>query len=253
VDLLASVAGDPSHTLIALDFDGTLAPIVPRPEDAVAHPDAAPVIAALAARRYRIAIITGRPVDDVLRLGAGLAAVPGLSIYGHYGMERWRDGEHTAPERHPGVTAARVALEKLATAEAGTHVEDKHYAVALHTRTANDPAGALHRLAPAAEAIAAERGLEAVRGRFVVELRPPGIDKGGALRQAVVAAGASAVVFAGDDLGDLPAVRAIREMDVTGIVICSDSPETPDELRRQADIVADGPSGVLELLRRLAP
>lgn len=249
---LATIAQQPFRTLIALDFDGTLAPIVPRPESATAHPEAAPVLTALAELGYHVVIITGRPVGDVLRLGAGLAAVPGLRIYGHYGMERWADGTVTPPDEHRGVAPARTALEALAATEAGAHVEDKGHAVALHTRTANDPAGALQRLTLGAEAIAAEHGLEAVPGRFVLELRPPGIDKGGALREAVVASGAGVVVFAGDDLGDLPAVRVLRELDVTGIVVCSDSPETPDELRRQADVVVDGPDGVLALLGALA-
>lgn len=250
-DLAAAVSSEPSRTLVALDFDGTLAPIVARPENASAHPDAGDVLAALARSGYRIAIVTGRPVADVLRLGAGFADVPGLCIYGHYGMERLRDGAFSAPDQHSGVRPAHIALETLAATEAGAHVEDKGHAVALHTRTATDPAGALRRLTAAAEAIAAEHGLEAVPGRFVLELRPPGIDKGGVLRELVTGSGAGSVVFAGDDLGDLPAVRALREMDVQSVVICSDSPETPDELRRQADVVVDGPGGVLSLLRGL--
>lgn len=248
---LAAAATQPSRTLIALDFDGTLAPIVARPEDAVAHPEAAVVLTALAETGYRIAIVTGRPVADVLRLGAGLGDVPGLRIYGHYGMERWHDGAVTAPDQHPGVTPARIALETLAATEAGVHVEDKGHAVAMHTRTATDPAGALRRLTAAAEAIAAEHGLEVVPGRFVLELRPPGTDKGGALRELVTAFGAGSVVFGGDDLGDMPAVRALREMAVESVVICSDSPETPDDLRQAADLVVPGPDGVLAALRTL--
>jgi trehalose 6-phosphate phosphatase len=251
-DRLAAVAADPAGTLIALDFDGTLAPVVARPEHADAHPDAAGVLTTLAEAGYRIAIVTGRPVADVLRLGAGFERVPRLTIYGHYGMERWAGGTVTAPPEHRGVTPARAALEALAAGEPGVHVENKGHAVALHTRPAPDPAGGLQRLAPAAESIAAEYGLEAVLGRFVVELRPPGIDKGGALRELVAESGVRAVLFVGDDLGDLPAVRMLRVLDVTGVVICSDSPETPDELRREADLVVDGPSGVLATLDALA-
>ncbi|HEX6194278.1 MAG TPA: trehalose-phosphatase [Jiangellaceae bacterium] len=250
-DLDAVLGTEPSRTLVALDFDGTLAPIVARPEDAAAHPDAADVLAALAEAGYRIAILTGRPVADVLRLGAGFGDVRGLTILGHYGMERWADGAVTAPPEHPGVSPARAALETLAATEPGVHVENKGHAVALHTRPAPDPAEAFRRLVPAAESIASELGLEAVPGRFVIELRPPGTDKGGALRELVTTPVVSAVVFAGDDLGDLPAVRTLRELDVRSVVICSDSPETPDELRRQADIVVDGPSGVLAALRKL--
>jgi trehalose 6-phosphate phosphatase len=249
---LAAAVADPARTLVALDFDGTLAPIVPRPEDAVAHAGAADALAGLAEAGFRIAVVTGRPVAEVLRLGAGFADVPGLTIYGHYGLERWVDGELTAPDEHPGVEPARVAIRELATAHEGVDVEDKGHSVALHTRNAPDPAGAFAALRPRAEQIAAENDLEVVPGRFVLELRPAGVDKGGALRDLVAGSGVEAVVLAGDDLGDLPAVRALRELDVAGVVVCSDSAETPDELRRMADVVVEGPNGVIDLLRGMS-
>jgi trehalose 6-phosphate phosphatase len=60
------------------------------------------------------------------------------------------------------------------------------------------------------------------------------------------------VVFVGDDLGDLAAVAALRRLDVTGMVVCSDSPESPRALRREADLVVDGPDGVVEFLAAVA-
>jgi trehalose 6-phosphate phosphatase len=250
--VLAAAMADPARTLVALDFDGTLAPIVSRPEDAVAHADAADAMAGLAAAGFRVAVITGRPVADVLRLGPGFADVPGLVIYGHYGLEQWLDGALTAPQVHPGVATATAAARTLALAHEGVDVEDKGHSVALHTRNAPDPGAAFAVLRPRARQIGAENDLEVVPGRYVLELRPAGVDKGGALRRLVAESGVRAVVLAGDDLGDLPAVRALRELDVAGVVVCSDSPETPDELRQVADIVVDGPAGVIELLRSMA-
>ncbi|HEX5996704.1 MAG TPA: trehalose-phosphatase [Jiangellales bacterium] len=249
---LVSAIAEPARTLVAMDFDGTLAPIVSRPENAVAHADAADAMARLAAAGFRIAVITGRPVADVLRLGDRFAEVPGLVIYGHYGLERWVDGQLAAPEMHPGVVPAKAAVEALASAYEGVDVEDKVHSVALHTRNAPDPAAAFADLRPRAGQIGAENDLEVVPGRFVLELRPPGMDKGRALRRLIAESDVRAVVFAGDDLGDLPAVRALRELDVAGVVVCSDSAETPDELRQAADIVVDGPAGVIELLRSMA-
>ena len=248
----AAAVAEPSRTLVALDFDGTLAPVVSRPEDAVASPGAADALAGLAAAGFRLAVITGRPVADVLRLGRGFADVPGLVIYGHYGLEQWADGELTAPQVHPGVAPAKAAAGELARAHEGVDVEDKIHSVALHTRNAPDPGATFADLRPRAQQVGADNGLEVVPGRFVLELRPPGLDKGGTLRRVVAESGVQVVVFAGDDLGDLPAVRALRELDVAGVVVCSDSLETPDELRQAADIVVDGPAGVIELLRSMA-
>jgi trehalose 6-phosphate phosphatase len=249
---LETALADPTMTLVALDFDGTLSPIVARPEQAFAHPEAAGVLTEVAAAGYQVAIITGRPVAEVLRLGAGLAEVPRLAIYGHYGMERQIGGEVTAPDEHHGVAAARRAAGDLvADSPEGVSLEDKGHSVAVHTRNAAEPAAAFRELRPMVEAIAAKHGLEVVPGRYVLELRPAGMDKGGAMRDLVAESGVRTVVFAGDDLGDLPAVAALRSLDVASLVVCSDSAETPAELRDTADLVLNGPSGVLDLLREL--
>ena len=101
---------------------------------------------------------------------------------------------------------------------------------------------------PDAERIAADHDLALVPGRFVLELRPAGVDKGAALSELVEASSPRAVLFAGDDLGDLPAVSVVRDLPVSALIVCADSPETPSELRDAADLVVDGPDGVVELL-----
>ncbi len=137
------LVADPSHGLVALDFDGTLAPIVPRPEDARALPGAAAILTRLAARVRRVAVVTGRPAADAVAFG-GLDAVPGLVVLGHYGLERWADGRIDSPADHPGVAVAREALRALvAPAPEGTHLEDKGHSLAVHTRNTDDPAGTL--------------------------------------------------------------------------------------------------------------
>src|SRR5699024_12244866 len=83
---LAPAIAAPGDTLVAVDFDGTLAPIVSRPAEARALPGTADVLTAVAHRVAQVAIITGRPAADAVALGE-LAAVPGLVILGHYGLE----------------------------------------------------------------------------------------------------------------------------------------------------------------------
>ena len=250
-DAWAHLVTHPAEGLVALDYDGTLAPIVPRPEDAVAQRGIVDALAALAGRGISVAVITGRPVAAALSLG-GLDKVPGLVIMGHYGLQRWQDGDLSSPEPGPGVASAREALlAYVAAGDPGMTVEDKHHSVALHTRNAADPSGAFEAARPMTEELALASGLELVPGRFVLELRPAGTDKGGALRTIVAEKGTRALLFGGDDLGDLPAVAAIADLQsdgVHGMVVCSDSPETPDTLRDAADLVVPGPPGVLDVL-----
>nr|WP_281386502.1 trehalose-phosphatase [Jiangella mangrovi] len=244
------------RTLVALDFDGVLSPIVPDPASAVALPGTAEVLTAVAARVARVAVVTGRPAADAVRLG-GLADVPGLVVLGHYGLQRWSGGTLSTPDSDDGVDVARRRATELAAARPGVTVEDKHHSVALHTRSAADPAAALAELRPHADAVAAEAGLQVTPGRFVLELRPVGVDKGVAIRSLVAETGAAAVLYGGDDLGDLPAVAAVRDLVSSraieaGLVVCSDAEEASADLRAAADVVVPGPPGVQALLRELA-
>ncbi len=250
-DLLDVLRARLDGAVIALDYDGTLAPIVARPSDAVAAPGAVEVLAALAGRVGTLALVTGRPADVVVALG-GLAHVPGLAVLGQYGAQRWSAGEVTAAQELPGVAQAREALPALLAPE-GADLEDKGLAVVVHTRRAPDPAGALERLAGPVGELAAATGLEVHPGRFVLELRPPGYDKRSALLSLCEPL-PTAVLFAGDDLGDLPAYDAVDELrgrGVPGVLVCSGSAEGPAALRERADVVVDGPAGVVELLRSL--
>ena len=248
---LAAILTEPKGALVALDYDGTLAPIVDRPEDAVAHPRAAAALRGLAVVVGKVAIVTGRPAAEAVRL-AGFSDIPGLVVLGHYGLERWSAGQVETPQTHPGVAAARRGVAALvAEGPDGLVLEDKGHSVALHSRRAADPAGALATVQPRVEQLARETGLVVAPGRFVLELRPPGVDKGAALRTLVAETRPLSVVFVGDDVGDLPAVAALREMDVPGIVVCSDSAESPPDLREQSDLVVAGPSGVVSFLESL--
>lgn len=260
-DGLDALLARPGRAVIALDFDGTLAPIVPDPDRARAHPDAVPALAALAPKVASVAVITGRPAEVAVRHG-GLADVPGLEhlvVLGHYGAERWdaATGTLTAPEPHPGVAAVRAGLPALlerSGVRQGTWIEEKGHAVAVHTRRAPDPQAAFEALrAPLAD-LAARHGLIVEPGRMVLELRPPGMDKGDALREHVRSLDAGSVLYAGDDLGDLPAftaVDALRASGTPGLLVCSGSDEVT-ELRQRADVEVAGPAGVVALLGALA-
>jgi trehalose 6-phosphate phosphatase len=249
---LAALRADPGRALVALDYDGVLAPIVARPEDAVPARGAVEALTALAARVGVLALVTGRAADLVVDLG-GLHAVPGLVVLGQYGAQRWQDGRLSSAPPAPGLAGLRSAVPPLLEPE-GAALEDKGLSLVVHTRRAPDPVGAMQRLAGPLRRLADEAGLELHPGRNVLELRPPGHDKGGALL-SLAEPPPSAVLFAGDDVGDLAAVDAVdalRARGVPGVTVCSDSEEGPAALRDRADLRVPGPDGVVALLAALA-
>ncbi|MFB7370276.1 trehalose-phosphatase [Streptomyces sp. NPDC056222] len=260
-DGLAALLARPDKAVVALDFDGTLAEIVPDPEQARAHPGAVTALAALAPEVASVAVVTGRPAGVAVRYG-GFAGVPGLEhlvVLGHYGAERWDavTGTVHASAIHPGVASVRAELPGFLDsvgAWPGTWIEEKGRAVAVHTRRSTDPQAAFEALkAPLAD-LAARHGLVLEPGRMVLELRPPGMDKGVALAEYVREVGAGSVLYAGDDLGDLPAFAAVEKLrsnGTPGLLVCSGSTEVP-ELSDRADLSVPGPGAVVGFLAALA-
>jgi len=260
-DELVTVAPE---TLVGLDFDGTLSPIVPDPADAVIHPDGPDMLVTLASQVRAVAVITGRPATQVVTLGRLEEVADRLpegalvEVLGQYGNERWDSltRAFTTREVPPGLAAFRAELPHLLAAEnaAGAFVEEKGLAVAVHTRRLPDAKEAFARLQEALADAAERHGLALEPGRLVLEVRAPGMHKGLALRTAVAETDAGGVAFIGDDLGDLEAfeaARALREQGLPALLACSGSDEE-EALVEVSDLVVDGPTGVLDLLRRFA-
>lgn len=254
-----------AQVVVGLDFDGVLAPIVDDPAAATIHPDGPRTLVALAQQVRGVAVITGRPARQAIALG-GLDAVGEelarhdrtLHLMGQYGNERWSsvDRRVSSPPPPTGLSDFMTGLpDLLRRHDAGNaFVEEKGLAVAVHTRRLPDPTGAYSRLLPALTEAAEAHGLGVEPGRLVIELRAPGMHKGQALRTFHAEVGGHGVMFAGDDLGDVEAFRAVaalREEGLPGLLVCSASEEQP-ALVELSDIVVDGPAGVLAFFRRFA-
>jgi trehalose 6-phosphate phosphatase len=259
------LVADASRVVVGLDFDGVLSPIVPDPAAAVIHPDGPRTLVALADQVRGIAVITGRPARQAIALG-GLDEVGkevadrgrGLYLLGQYGNERWStvDRRVVSPRPPKGLSRFMAELPDLLRSQdaADAFVEEKGLAVAVHTRRLPDPAGAFERLLPVLSEAAARYDLGVEPGRMVIEVRAPGMHKGQALRTIHGELDGNGVIFAGDDLGDIEAFRAVadlREKGRPGLLICSGS-EEQKALVELSDLVVDGPEGVLAFLRQFA-
>lgn len=259
MDAVTALVADPGSGLLAIDYDGTLAPIVARPQDAVPEPGAIEVLSELTTKVGTVAVISGRPIPDLLGL-AGLGRVPRIHLLGHYGLERWHDGATDSPSPEPAIGLARERLAPiLAGAADGVSLEDKRHSLVVHTRNTAAPADELDRLAPELFDLARDLDLETVPGRFVIELRPRGIDKGGVLRRLIESTAATSVIYLGDDLGDLPAYAVIEELCSAGVIagmtVASAVPgdaDTPAEPAERADVVLAGPTAVVAWLAGIA-
>jgi trehalose-phosphatase len=235
--LLERFSSAPAEAGIFLDFDGVLAPIVTRPEDAYPPPETRAELERLVGRYGLVGVISGRAGDDVrARVG-----VDGIVYVGSHGLELDPEAERW-----------RQPLRDFASSVpwAAHHTELKGLSVSFHFRDAADEREAMQAL----EAIAAhatDEGFIARFGRKVLEvLVPVGSHKGTAVRHLLDGAGLTRALVAGDDTTDLDAFRAVDGLEcAVRVAVLSD--ESPELLRDYAEIVVGSTGEFLELLRRL--
>ena len=238
---MAAFARAEGRAGILLDFDGTLSPIVARPELAQIREGARRSLARLVSRYPLVAIISGRTDAEL----AALVDVQGVRLVGMYGM-----GD---PGELPAGLAEAVA--ELSAGVAGARIEPKGSSIAVHLRGAADPDAAEQALREPLAEIGRIHGFEVIPGKRVMELVREGRPmKEGAVETLVVGERLDAALFAGDDLADLRAFAALDRLAERGVLtvkIAVRGPETPQALTGAADIVVDGPAGLVILLDRL--
>jgi trehalose 6-phosphate phosphatase len=240
-DIVDAFVARAPHAGALLDFDGTLAPIVPRPELARVLSEIPALLADIARHVRVVAVISGRPSAEV----RDLVGIHGIEIVGTHGLE------NEAPMA-PAVFGEIVRV----AGSVGAWVEPKGAAAAVHLRGLADPEAAGAAVAGRLAVVAAAHDLEVVPGKRILELMPAGRPrKGGAVERAVRDHELDAVLFAGDDVGDLDAFAALARLHARGVWTCgvvAGAPETPLEVEDAADLVVEGPPGVAALLSAIA-
>ena len=189
-----------ADVLVALDYDGTLAPIVSTPRKARMRPRTRQLLAAVA-KRYPCVVISGRSRDDVT---ARVSSVPVWHVAGNHGLEPWGEEASYAARVRDWV---RTLRHRLADVD-GVTIEDKTYSVTVHYRLAR------HRDRARRAIVTAVRSLRAARvigGSEAVNVMPRGApNKGEALERARRLLACDKAIYVGDDETDEDAFAAAR-------------------------------------------
>jgi trehalose 6-phosphate phosphatase len=212
---LAAIAGTPA-LLLALDFDGTLAPLVDDPMTARALPEVRATMTRLAELAgIRLALVSGRSLDSLRIVAEELP--PGVLLVGSHGAELWIDGELTilpiAEADHALLGRLAVLLDGVAAEHPGVHVEYKPAGAAMHTRLA-DPATAQRAVTEALAGAAELPGLTPRTGKDILEFSVHAATKGEGIEYLRHAVGATAVLFIGDDVTDEDGFAVLRPGDL---------------------------------------
>lgn len=257
-DALAPLLADPSRAAVLLDVDGTLAPIVRHAQDAQV-PEATRAVLIEVSRRYGlVAVVSGRRASDARRI----VSIGSIAYLGSHGSEVLPPGgvaprlDHELAAWQRRTTAFLAESDSTELARLRVRLEDKGPIAAYHWRGAPDEElaqAAVSEIAGRAEAA----GFVAHWGRKVLEVRPPiRIDKGAGVTALLRDASVDTALYAGDDVTDLDAFRAVADLQADGrlraavrVGVLSD--EGPEAIVQESDVTVDGPSGVRGLLEAL--
>jgi trehalose 6-phosphate phosphatase len=207
-----------SEAALFLDLDGTLAPLMARPHLVGPDPRRNRLLGDLArAMKGRVAIISGRAIDEVDRITGGcIACVAGL-----HGLERRDDrGVVDSASPHPQFEKAVAVVEAFGRTRPELLIEKKRLGVALHYREA--PEAAADTLS-FARRVAWATGLKLQEGNMVAELRCPGADKGDMLRAFMQEKPFTDhfPIFVGDDITDEDGFAAAQGLHGVGVLVGS--------------------------------
>lgn len=210
--------------LLALDYDGTLVPIAPRPEEARPSSAVLALLSRLAAvASVQVAVMSGRPLAQL----CALLPIPGITYVGIHGLEmRTAGGEMRRLMPAGAFTTVMTYLHRdltpLLEGRAGFWLEDKRSALALHYRLAppEEQAEVIAEFLAVVQAYQ-RRGisLEVVHGKKAVEVRPLGVNKGKAMQFLLERRENGALpIYFGDDATDEDAFRVLNNRGLTVLV-----------------------------------
>ncbi len=238
-----------SRSALVLDIDGTLAPIHEDP-DAVRVPAATlELLERLVARAARVAVATGRSLDDAMRLvpvdGLWYAASHGMHMRAPDGTE---DIDQRALDARPHLDMARTLAQTV-----GWRHEDKTHAITLHFRHLATPELTARQMRAQMATVLDPRALTVHDARMALEIRPTGArTKADAVRMLASDLDLDVCMVMGDDLTDLDAFNALDDLNgVHGLRIAVGSDEIPESLAGAAEFVLDGQHEVAGFLARL--
>ena len=238
------------------DFDGTISPIAPTPQDARISQVCRRFLDSLTLKLALVAVISGRPVTQV----RDMVDIDGAVYIGSHGMERWSYGcaeLSSAVRDYVPVIELLIRDVSHTITNPGIIIENKGAAVTFHYRLAPDPEAAVTEIMKAIQSSEAAKDLRIIRGKMAIEvIAPVEINKGTATLSLIRDYNLNGAIYLGDDVTDIDAFKALRsasqEAGFQGITVAVTGPESPSGLLEEANFTLKGVSDVERFLKWLA-
>lgn len=238
------------------DLDGTISPIVSRPQDAAVDPATVDALQRLCRALDVVGIVSGRPVSEL----RSIVRAECLTYAGNHGLEWWEDGHSVvAPEAriYLPLVASTIRFVQDRLKLPGLLFEDKGVTGSIHYRQSADPRAAREAILGALAECPTAHGLRISQGRKVLDILPPvTMGKGTAVERVARSHDLRGILYLGDDSTDLNAFKELRSLTASGccesLLLAVVSPEAPEELLAEADYHLDGVDSALAFLEMTA-
>ena len=226
------------------DIDGTISPIPRDFLETPVPPPTLPQLAKLATQLDLLAVISGRKCETIKEI----INIPGIKYIGHYGMEWW---ENDSAVLHPDVAsslsdvrAVAAELETLRSID-GVIIQDKWATISVHYNTVQQPSTAKQQILDFLEKSPHIKNLRLMDEKTNIGIVPRlDIDKGTAVTSLIQQYHLRGAIYLGDDIGDLPAFRAIRvareKQEFMGLAVLVTDGEISQSLLDEVDFTLDG-------------
>jgi len=226
------------------DMDGTISPIPRDFLETPIPPPTIPQLTELASRLDLLAVISGRKAGALREI----INIPGVEYIGHYGMEWWENGQAML---HSDVTASLADMRAVAAeldalrAIDGVIIQDKWATISVHYNTVQRPDATKQQIMDLLQKSPHIKNLRLMDEKTNIGIVPRlGIDKGTAVTRLIKQRHLKSAIYLGDDIGDLPAFRAVRiareKQDFMGLAVLVTGGATSQSLLHEVDFTLDG-------------
>jgi trehalose 6-phosphate phosphatase len=226
------------------DMDGTLSPIPHDFLQTTNPPRVLPLLSALVSQVALLAVVSGRKAEAL----KNIVDIAGIKYIGNYGMEHWENDQAVL---HPNVTASLCSMRAVAAeleslrAVEGMIIQDKWATISVHYHMTPRPETAKQQILDLLEKSPHIKNLRLMDEKTNIGIVPRvDIDKGTAITGLIDGHHLRSAIYLGDDIGDIPAFKAIRQArqnrDFDGLAILVTSTDTSQSLLEEVDFTLDG-------------
>lgn len=232
------------ESVVITDIDGTISEIGPEPKNATITSEMRNVLLNLSSKYKYIGVLTGRDINDAI----DIIKLEKIVYMGNHGLQQIKNGEIITDPRVksyiPIIKEISRELHHKFKNSKGISFNYKKLSLTIHYNNCNSKNKTKKELLNTIYNLKKGKLVKIIEGKDLLEIRPPvGYDKGSVLHKFILENNIKKIIYLGDDINDISAFRKLKELneknEVKGISIAVNTIETPEEVKKSANVYVE--------------